>query len=195
MRKSQIRRKTNETEILCKFNPDGSGIFKINTGIGFFDHMLGLMVFHGKIDMEISAKGDLCIDDHHTVEDTGIVIGTALNTIVENDNYINRFGYAVIPMDEVLCRTVIDISGRSFCRVNAFFKRSTINGFSTECVNEFFLALTREAKISLHIDILKRGNTHHEIEAVFKSFGIALKNSLIKSDMKNPISTKQIQEK
>ena len=191
MRKQTIQRKTGETDIACTLNIDGSGAAAVQTGIGFFDHMLTLMAFHARWDLDLKARGDLQVDDHHTVEDTGIVLGQALRRLLGSVKGIQRYGSAVVPMDEVLCRTAVDCSGRAFCRVSARFAREEINGFAVENVNEFFQALCRESGICLHSDILAAGNTHHQAEAIFKSAGRALAQALAVTRKGRNTSTKQ----
>jgi len=192
MRKFEMARKTKETDIICKINLDGTGQAEISTGVGFFDHMLMLMTFHSSFDINLSVTGDLNVDDHHTVEDTGIVIGGIIKSILGDRSGIERYGYALVPMDEVLCRAVIDISGRFFCRINPQFNREYINNFATENVLEFLNAFTREAAISLHVDILVPGNTHHQVEAIFKAVGIALKMSVKPNLNRLTTSTKSL---
>ncbi len=183
MRTAKIKRSTNETEIWLTLNLDGKGKSEINTGIGFLDHMLTLFAFHAGIDLQITAKGDLGVDDHHTVEDVGIVLGQALLRALGDRKGVRRYGFFILPMDEVLARSAVDLSGRSFLRLNAAFQRVQIGDFATENIREFFQALVRESGITLHLEILAPGNEHHQAEALFKAFGRALRQAVqIESD-------------
>jgi imidazoleglycerol-phosphate dehydratase len=179
MRKVALQRKTGETEIELALNLDGSGKADINTGVAFLDHMLTLFAFHGSFDLEISATGDLEVEDHHTVEDVGIVLGQALEQALAKDQGFIRYGSFMLPMDEVLARVVLDASGRAFLHFHAEFKREMLGTLATENVEEFFRALVRESKMTLHIDILTGGNDHHQVEAIFKGFGRALRQAVV----------------
>lgn len=179
MRKAEIQRKTRETDIQVALNLDGSGQYDINTGIGFFDHLLSLFAFHASFDLQLQAQGDLAVDDHHTVEDVGIVLGQALRKAPGDARGIQRYGFFLLPMDEVLARAVVDISGRSFLQFQAQFSREKINDLATENILEFFRALVREAGITLHLEILTAGNDHHQAEALFKCFGRSLRDALM----------------
>ncbi|HKJ67635.1 MAG TPA: imidazoleglycerol-phosphate dehydratase HisB [bacterium] len=178
MRKTVVERKTNETDIRVELNLDGEGEASVDTGVPFLDHMLKLFAFHGRFGLEVRAAGDLAVDDHHTVEDVGIVLGDALLQLIRENQGIIRYGSCLMPMDEVLARVVIDVSGRAYLRYNASFQRECIGNLSTENVQEFFRALVRRAGITLHIDLLEPGNDHHQIEAMFKGFGRALQQSV-----------------
>jgi imidazoleglycerol-phosphate dehydratase len=173
-RESTIQRRTNETSINLSIGLDGKGDYSIETGLGFFDHMLSHIAKHGRIDMTLQATGDLHVDEHHLIEDTGICLGQALNTALGEKRGIERFGYAFVPMDEALARTIIDLSGRSYLVFNGEFTRDMINGFPLEMTVEFFRAIASEAKMNLHISLLYGSNAHHQCEAIFKSFGRAL---------------------
>lgn len=177
MRKGTTQRKTKETNVTVSINLDGEGKSKIETGIGFFDHMLELFSKHSLIDLNVSAKGDIEVDFHHTIEDVGISLGKALKEAVGDKKGITRYGCAYIPMDESLCRAVIDFSGRNFL-VYKFFQREIINGVHTEVFKEFFKALAENAKMNLHIEILYGENTHHQIEGIFKAFAVALREAV-----------------
>lgn len=177
-RTASIQRKTNETAITLEINLDESGEYAIATGLGFFDHMLSHIAKHGRIDFRLKATGDLHVDEHHLIEDTGICLGQALQQALGDKRGIERFGYAFVPMDEALARTVIDLSGRGYLVFNAEFSREAINGFPLEMTKEFFQAIASEAKMNLHIALLYGDNAHHQCEAIFKSFGRALRNAV-----------------
>ena len=173
-RESKIDRKTKETEIHLKFNVDGSGRCRVDTGIPFMDHMLSLMTAHGFMDMDLSARGDTEIDDHHTVEDLGICIGLGLKEALGEKRGINRYGEAIIPMDEALARVVMDISNRPLLSYRVSLKKRTTGRFDIGLIKEFFRALVINAGITMHIDLLAGEEPHHVFEAVFKAFGKAL---------------------
>ena len=175
MRKGIVIRNTLETKIKVEINLDGSGEAKIDTGVGFLDHMLTLMAFHGKFDLTILAKGDLCVDDHHTIEDIGICLGEAFKEAIGDRRGIRRYSTVYIPMDESLAYTSIDISNRPYLVFNVNFSDEKIGNISTQMFKEFFRAFVNESRITLHINLLYGENDHHKIEAVFKSFARALK--------------------
>ena len=175
MRKGIVIRNTLETKIKVEINLDGSGEAKIDTGVGFLDHMLTLMVFHGKFDLTILAKGDLGVDDHHTIEDIGICLGEAFKEAIGDRRGIRRYSTVYIPMDESLAYTSIDISNRPYLVFNVNFSDEKIGNMSTQMFKEFFRAFVNESRITLHINLLYGENDHHKIEAVFKSFARALK--------------------
>ena len=175
MRKGIVIRNTLETKIKVEINLDGSGEAKIDTGVGFLDHMLTLMAFHGKFDLTILAKGDLCVDDHHTIEDIGICLGEAFKEAIGDRRGIRRYSTVYIPMDESLAYTSIDISNRPYLVFNVNFSDEKIGNMSTQMFKEFFRAFVNESRITLHINLLYGENDHHKIEAVFKSFTRALK--------------------
>ncbi|HUI09568.1 MAG TPA: imidazoleglycerol-phosphate dehydratase HisB [Bacteroidota bacterium] len=189
-RTADIVRTTAETSIRLHLDLDGTGRFEIATGIGFFDHMLSHIARHGRFDMTLQAKGDLHVDEHHTVEDVGICLGKAVADALGEKRGIERFGAAFVTMDEALARTVIDLSGRSFLVFHALFSRETINGFSLELVQEFFRAVAGEGKMNLHIALLYGGNAHHQSEAIFKSFGRALRAAVARTGGDEIPSTK-----
>lgn len=168
-------RTTNETKIELTVNLDGGGPSSITTGIGFFDHMLSHIAKHGNLDLTVNASGDLHVDEHHLVEDVGICLGRALLESLGEKRGIERFGTAFVTMDEALARTTIDLSGRSYLVFNAEFARENINGFALETVHEFFQAIANEGRMNLHVSLLYGGNAHHQVEAIFKSFGRALR--------------------
>ncbi|MDO4534312.1 MAG: imidazoleglycerol-phosphate dehydratase HisB [Clostridium perfringens] len=175
---SDINRSTMETSIEIKLNLDGTGKRNIDTGIGFFDHMLNLFAFHSRIDLNIKSIGDLEVDDHHTVEDVGIVLGKALKEALGDKKFIKRYGTFYIPMDETLALVSLDLSGRNYLVFNCDFSRENIGNFSTEMVEEFFRALSNSCGMTLHLKILYGKNDHHKIEALFKAFGRALKEAI-----------------
>jgi imidazoleglycerol-phosphate dehydratase len=177
-RESSVVRDTAETSIDLRLNLDGTGAYSIETGVGFFNHMLSHIAKHGGLDMSLKAKGDLHVDEHHLVEDVGICLGKCLREALGEKRGIERFGTAFVTMDEALARTVIDLSGRSYLVFLASFSREVINGFSLELVREFFQAVAGEGKMNIHIALLYGANTHHQAEAIFKSFGRALRQAV-----------------
>jgi imidazoleglycerol-phosphate dehydratase len=174
MRKADKKRKTSETDIQIKLNLDGSGKSKVKTGIPFFDHMLTLWAKHGLFDLVLSAKGDIEVDAHHTVEDIGIVLGEAFKTALGNKKSIRRYGFFILPMDEALTTVVVDISGRANLVFDAKLSRSKTGEFDSDLVEEFFKAFTGNAGVSMHVILQRKGNMHHEVEAIFKAFARAL---------------------
>ncbi len=178
MRTADIRRDTKETQIRVVINLDGSGEAKLNTGIGFFDHMLDQIARHGLIDLDIHANGDLHIDGHHTVEDVGITLGMAVAQAVGDKRGITRYGHAYVPLDEALSRVVIDFSGRPGLHMDVPFKSGMVGGFDTQLAYEFFQGFANHALVTLHIDNLKGDNAHHQCETVFKAFARALRMAL-----------------
>lgn len=175
MRSAKIERKTTETTISVSLVLDGTGASKIDTGVGFFDHMLDQLARHSLIDMEITAKGDTHIDDHHTVEDTGIAIGQALTAAVSDKRGIRRYGECHLPMDDTLVRAALDLSGRPWLGWGVEMTAPKIGTFDTELVREFFQALSTHGGITLHIDALRGINSHHIAEASFKAVARALR--------------------
>jgi imidazoleglycerol-phosphate dehydratase len=174
MRTASIERNTQETKIKLELNLDGSGIYEIHTGIGFFDHMLAQIARHGLLDLHITATGDLEVDSHHTVEDIGIVLGQAIKQALGEKRSITRFGNSYVPMDEALALAVIDLSGRAYLRFRAELGKGHLNNFDLEMVEEFFRAVAVQSEMNLHIHLLDGTNSHHCIEAIFKAFGRAL---------------------
>ncbi|MGL6107977.1 imidazoleglycerol-phosphate dehydratase HisB [Romboutsia sp.] len=175
MRTASVERKTLETDIKLYLNLDGEGVSEINTGIGFLDHMLTLMSFHSEMDLNLICKGDLIVDEHHTVEDIGIALGEAFKNAIGDKKGIKRYSNICIPMDEALCQVVLDISNRSYLVFNIDFEREKLGTLDTQNFKEFFRAFVNEARVTLHINLLYGDNDHHKIEAVFKAFGRALK--------------------
>ena len=175
MRIAEVNRKTNETDISLKLNLDGSGKNEINTGCGFLDHMLTLFSSHSKFDLKISCKGDTYVDYHHTVEDIGIALGQALKEALGDKRGIIRYGSMLLPMDEALIQTAVDISGRDYLSFGLDIPAEKVGDFDTELVEEFFLGFVRNSDITLHINQLAGKNSHHIIEGAFKSVARALK--------------------
>lgn len=173
-RKAEIKRKTNETDIALNFCLDGSGKSEINTGVGFFDHMLTLFAKHGLFDLEVQATGDLDVDAHHTVEDIGIVLGQALKQALGDKESIRRYGASYVPMDEALAMVALDLGGRPFLVFEARFSSDKVGGMETELVEEFFRAVAFNAGINVHIKVYYGSNNHHIIEAIFKAFARSL---------------------
>jgi imidazoleglycerol-phosphate dehydratase len=179
MRKGQIDRKTKETDISVTINLDGSGKYAIRTTIPFLDHMLSLMGKHGLFDLTVKAKGDTDIDDHHTVEDTGIALGKALKQALGDMKGITRYGQASVPMDETLASVSLDISGRSYLVYRVEYpKKSKLREFDPDLIEDFMQAFAANAGITLHIGVAYGRNTHHIIEAIFKSLGRALRQAV-----------------
>lgn len=175
MRQAECERNTKETKISMSINLDGDGNSNIDTGVGFFDHMLDLFTFHSGFDLSVKCDGDLDVCDHHTVEDCGILLGTIFKQALGDKKGIARYGSFNLPMDETLCNVTLDISGRPYLVFHADFKRESIGLYSTEMTEEFFRAFAVAAGVTLHINILYGSNDHHKIEAIFKAFGRALK--------------------
>ena len=175
MRTAIIRRRTKETDIRARVNLDGHGKSKINTGIGFFDHMLDLVARHGGFDLFIDAKGDLHVDQHHTVEDTGIALGEAVQKALGSKRGILRAGYFLMPMDETLAAAAIDLSGRPHCVCQAKISARSLGGFQTELVEDFFCGFAQAARANVHLRVVYGRSSHHQIEALFKAFARALR--------------------
>lgn len=172
-------RHTLETRIKVSLSENIIGrTSEINTGIGFFDHMLTLFSFHSGLYLEIEAKGDLEVDDHHTVEDVGILLGESIREYYKSLSSYQRYGFMYLPMDESLARVALDLSGRPHLNFQAEFHTEKVGSFDTELVEEFFNALAMNSRMTLHIDLLKGGNSHHEIEAIFKAFARSLRIAL-----------------
>ena len=177
-RTAEVSRNTAETQITVKINLDGTGVAKLHTGIGFFDHMLDQIARHGLIDLDIHAIGDLHIDGHHTVEDVGIALGQAVHKAVGDKKGIRRYGHAYVPLDEALSRVVIDLSGRPGLVMHVPFKSGMVGEFDTQLAYEFFQGFVNHAFVTLHIDNLRGENAHHQAETVFKAFARALRAAL-----------------
>ncbi|MBI5860651.1 MAG: imidazoleglycerol-phosphate dehydratase HisB [Rhodocyclales bacterium] len=175
MRQADVSRNTLETRIRVALNLDGTGVAKLSTGVGFFDHMLDQIARHGLIDLTVEAVGDLHIDAHHTVEDVGITLGQALAQALGDKKGLRRYGHAYVPLDEALSRVVVDLSGRPGLVFNVSFTRAAIGEFDVDLIHEFFQGLVNHAGITLHIDALRGDNSHHQAETVFKAFARALR--------------------
>ena len=173
-RDASIERNTKETEIKLNLNLDGTGCSDICTGVGFFDHMLDGFARHGLFDLWVRVHGDLHVDDHHTIEDTGIVLGTAIKKAAGSKKGIRRYGSAILPMDEVLVLCALDLSGRPYFSSDAVFQSEKIGDMSAEMIKEFSYAISYSAGMNLHFKVLTNGNSHHLAEAMFKSFAKAL---------------------
>ncbi|MGO1996701.1 MAG: imidazoleglycerol-phosphate dehydratase HisB [Staphylococcus equorum] len=189
----QKTRNTAETQLSISL-ADDQRTSKIDTGVGFLDHMLTLFTFHSKLSITVEANGDTEVDDHHVTEDIGIVLGQLLLELVKERKSFQRYGVSYIPMDETLARSVIDISGRPYLSFNADLSKEKVGTFDTELVDEFFRALVINARLTTHIDLLRGGNTHHEIEGIFKSFARALKEALASNDSEGIPSSKGVIE-
>jgi imidazoleglycerol-phosphate dehydratase len=177
-RKAAVMRKTKETEVILKLNLNGSGTHSIQTGIPFFDHMLSLLAYHSRMDLSLKAKGDIGVDAHHTVEDVGICLGDGIREALGEAIGIQRYGMAMIPMDESLVTVTMDFSMRPCLVFQMKMRRTKIGTFDPELVEEFFKALSNHARITLHINLLYGRNSHHMVEAVFKGFGRALREAV-----------------
>ena len=177
-RKASVERKTAETDIVLSLNLDGSGVSNIDSGCGFLDHMLTLFAKHGRFDLEVKCVGDKEVDFHHTTEDIGIVLGQAFEKALGDKKGITRYGSFILPMDETLILTAVDLSGRSFLVKELDIKANKVGDFDTELVEEFLLAFTRTANCTLHVRQLSGSNAHHVIEGVFKCLARALKEAV-----------------
>ena len=177
-RTAEVERKTAETHITVTVNLDGNGKSSLNTGIGFFDHMLDQIARHAMLDLDVRAVGDLHVDGHHTVEDVGIALGQAVHQAVGDKKGIRRYGHAYVPLDEALSRVVIDFSGRPGLVMNLPFKSGMIGTFDSQLTHEFFQGFVNHAFVTLHIDNLRGENAHHQAETVFKAFARALRSAL-----------------
>jgi len=192
-RTAELKRKTAETAILLKLNIDGTGKSLIDTGVGFLDHMLGLFSKHGLIDLEVKASGDLKVDAHHTVEDIGIVLGSAMREALGDKKSIKRYGTSFVPMDEALAAVSLDFGGRPYLVFNAAFKSEKLGNMDTVLVEEFFRAVSVNAGMNIHINVLYGSNDHHIAEAVFKAFGRAVDEATrIDDRIEGVMSTKGI---
>lgn len=173
-RTAKQHRKTKETDVNLTLNLDGSGVSQLNTGIGFFDHMLDGFARHGFFDLKVHVTGDLIVDTHHTIEDTGIVLGNAIRIALRDKRGIKRYGSCILPMDETLVLCAIDLSGRPYFSFEGEFTAERVGYMDTEMVREFFYAVSYSAGMNLHMKILSGSNNHHMIEGLFKAFGRAL---------------------
>ncbi len=181
-RTAQVQRQTTETDIDLRLCLDGSGQAQVETGIGFFDHMLTAFARHGLCDLEIRCLGDLQVDAHHTVEDVGICLGEAINQALGSKEGIVRFGHSYVPMDDALARAVVDLSGRAYLELQANFSEERVGEFPAALVREFCRAVADRGRMNLHIDLLRGTDAHHGIEAIFKAFGRALDQASLLSE-------------
>lgn len=190
-RKAEVNRLTKETNISIKLELDGEGNAAIDTGIGFFNHMLEGFAKHGFFDLIVQIKGDLEVDGHHTVEDAGIAIGTAISKAIGEKKGIKRYGFFILPMDDALALCAVDLCGRPYLQFDCSFPDAMVGTFDTSLVKEFFYAVSYSAAMNIHIKMLSGGNSHHMIEAVFKAFAKALDEAVsIDSRIKDVLSTK-----
>lgn len=193
MRNAESSRKTFETDIEVSINLDGAGASEIETGIGFFDHMLILFSKHGLFDLKVKCAGDLYIDGHHTVEDIGITMGSVFKEALGGKEGIVRYAHTFTPMDEVLTLVAVDLGGRPYLSIDAEYSRDYIGEFDTELVEEFFRGFVNSAGINLHIKVMTGGNAHHVVESIFKGFGRALDTATKKDErIKGVMSTKGV---
>ncbi|AUJ32578.1 MAG: imidazoleglycerol-phosphate dehydratase HisB [Liquorilactobacillus nagelii] len=193
MRSATITRKTAETQIMVNLNLDQQSEIDIDTGIGFFDHMLTLFAKHGRFGLTIKAQGDLEVDPHHTVEDTGIVLGECFKQALGDKKQIERYGTAFVPMDETLGRVCVDLSGRAYLVFQAELDNPRLGSFETETTEDFFQALAFSNQMNLHATILYGRNTHHKIESLFKALGRAMRTAVtINSEIQGVNSTKGV---
>lgn len=190
-RRYELERVTGETEITVVVDLDGSGTAQVDTGIGFLDHMVTTLARHSRIDIEIAARGDTRVDDHHTTEDCAIVLGRALDNALGDRSGIRRFGEAHVALDEALCRVVVDLSGRPWAEVHLDLVRPAIGELATENVTHFFRSLAVEARMALHVDLLRGDNDHHKAEAAFKALAISLRRA-VETDTGSIPSTKGV---
>ena len=177
-RKADIQRKTNETDIRLSIQLEGEGKYEVSTGVPFLDHMLELLTRHGFFNLSVQASGDIAVDDHHTVEDVGLALGQALREALGDKHGIRRFGEASVPLDEALVSCVVDLSGRPFLAYNLEIQQERVGNFSTELIHDFFLALTNQVGMNLHLNMTQGRNPHHIIEAGFKAFARALSSAV-----------------
>lgn len=193
-RSARIKRTTGETDITVDLDLDGTGRAEIDTGIGFLDHLLGALTRHSRFDLTLHCRGDLEIDDHHTVEDCGIALGSAIGEALGERRGITRFGSAHAPLDEALARAVVDVSGRGGAYVNLALARESIGALSTENIPHFVDSLARTAGLTIHLDVLKGANDHHRAEAAFKALALALRQALAVTGTDDVPSTKGVIE-
>lgn len=186
----ELRRRTKETDVLISFNPYGSGKTEINTGVGFFDHMLMALAVHGEFDLAVRCEGDLQVDTHHTIEDVGITLGKVFREATGDRRGISRYGFFILPMDESLALCSLDISGRPYLKFKGEFTWDKIGEMDTQMVEEFFRAFAMNGEITMHIDLLYGNNDHHRAEAIFKAVAHSLKQALKPLEQGEVLSTK-----
>ena len=190
-RTATVERKTAETNVSIELTLDGTGTYDVDTGVGFYDHMLDLFAKHGGLDLLVRCDGDLHVDDHHTVEDVAIGLGTAIHQALGDKAHIVRYGHSCVPMDDALARAVIDLSGRSYCHFDASFERDFAGAFSTEMVEHVWRSVADHARCNLHLTVLHGHNDHHKIEALFKAAARALRTAAQRrADLAEVASTK-----
>jgi len=180
-RRAELTRKTKEVETSCRLNLDGTGKTAISTGIGFLDHMLNLLAYHAGFDIELTCKGDLEIDDHHSVEECALLLGAALNQALGDRQGVARFGWAMVPMDEALASAAVDLSGRPYSRIQLGLQREKLGQLSCELIPHALSSIAAAARLTLHVEVSHGENDHHKAEAAFKSFALALRQA-VKSD-------------
>ena len=191
-RTATVHRATRETDVRCTLDLDGTGTADVETGIGFLDHMLGALAKHARFDLHLRCAGDLEIDDHHTAEDCALVLGDALKRAMGDRRGVQRFGSAYAPLDEALCRAVVDLSGRPFAAVDLPWSRPTLGAIATENLTHVLVSLATAAGITLHVDLLKGSNDHHKAEAAFKATALALRAALARDGGTDVPSTKGV---
>ena len=191
-RKASIKRKTNETDIVCEITLDGSGRAEVDTGIGFLDHMLTALARHGRFDLKLTCQGDLEVDDHHTAEDCAIVLGEAFTQALGDKRGIARFGWAYAPLDEALARGVVDLSGRPHSEIGLDLRRAMTGTMASENLSHVLASFAAAAKMTLHVDVLRGGNDHHRAEAAFKAVALALKQAVALDGSQEIPSTKGV---
>ena len=190
-RRAEVKRKTRETSIRIEVDLVEPGRAEIRTGIGFLDHMLTALAVHGRLGLLVEAEGDLHVDQHHLVEDVGIVLGSAIREALGDDLRIQRFAHAYAPLDDALARAVLDLSGRAYLHYGVAISRPLVGGFDTDLLREFFSALVSNAKINLHLDLIRGENAHHQIEALFKATALSLREAVRRvEDLREVPSTK-----
>ncbi len=191
-RTAVVERKTKETEIRLKLSLDGEGKADIQTGIGFLDHMLTALTRHARIDLSLQCKGDLHVDDHHTAEDCGLALGSALDQALGEKRGVQRFGHSYAPLDEALARAVIDLSGRPFASLNLDLQREALGGLACENIPHVLVSMATQARITLHVDMIKGTNDHHKAEAAFKAVALALRQAIALDGTQSIPSTKGV---
>ena len=187
-----IERITNETRVVVELNLAGNGESQVSTGIGFLDHLLSSLARHARFDLTVRCDGDLVVDDHHTVEDVALALGNAIDGALGDRTGVNRFGDALVPLDEALARVAVDLSGRPFADVNLGLRRESIGTLATENISHFLRSLASTARMALHVDVLKGENDHHRAEAAFKATALALKQAVAPSGFADVPSTKGV---
>ncbi len=188
-RTAEIHRQTNETDVFVRLRLDEDLSYENATGVGFLDHMLDLLARHGRFGLEVRCKGDLHIDDHHTVEDVGIALGTAFREALGDKAFVARYGHAYVPMDETLARAVVDLSGRFYLHFDAAFERERVGDLSTDMVRHFWYSFAEQLRCNLHLTVLYGGNDHHRIEALFKAAARALMSAVVRDEANGKVAS------